>query len=59
MDLFELVWNKEAERKTELAITIDINCADLLYLLFKALKLKYSVGYSMDFLPLALEFIVD
>ena len=41
------------------ATTIDVNYANPLYLLFKALKLKYLVGYSMDFFPLVVEFIVD
>ena len=41
------------------ATTIDVNCVNLLYLLFEALKLKYLVGYSMDFFPLVVEFIVD
>ena len=42
-----------------LATTIDVNYVNPLYLLFKALKLKYLVGYSMDFFPLVVEFIVD
>ena len=41
------------------ATAIDVNCVNLLYLLFEALKLKYLVGYSMDFFPVVVEFIVD
>ncbi len=41
--------NSNTKKDRIKATPIDRNCVNLLYLLFKTLKLKYLVGYS-DFL---------
>ena len=50
--------NEKSNLQNKKRKVLDANCVNLLYLLLKALKLKYLIGYSMDFLPLAVEYIV-